>query len=108
MTISKPKTPKTKYSFELALDNSRIADYFDLRQQIFCHEQGLFQGNDRDAIDEAQPLDGVSRLERLAGSDGARSDRLGLLSFSRQLFDPIGELLPLFGETLDQRFFIIQ
>lgn len=57
MTISKPKTPKTKYSFELALDNSRIADYFDLRRQIFCQEQGLFQGNDRDAIDDhAYPI----------------------------------------------------
>lgn len=45
--------PKTTYSFELALSDGRIADYFDLRQQIFCQEQGLFEGHDRDAVDDS-------------------------------------------------------
>lgn len=44
---------KTTYSFELALNESWIADYFGLRQQIFCEEQGLFEGHDRDEIDES-------------------------------------------------------
>ncbi len=49
--------PKVTYSFELALSDGRIADYFDLRQQIFCEEQGLFEGHDRDAVDEcAYPI----------------------------------------------------
>lgn len=49
--------PKTTYSFELALSDAKIADYFDLRQQIFCQEQGLFEGHDRDAVDDhAYPI----------------------------------------------------
>ncbi|MGB3295753.1 MAG: MSMEG_0567/Sll0786 family nitrogen starvation N-acetyltransferase [Phormidesmis sp.] len=43
--------PKT-YSFQLALSNADIADYFALRQQIFCEEQGLFEQHDRDRIDQ--------------------------------------------------------
>ena len=42
---------KRTYSFQLALCEADITDYFDLRQQIFCEEQGLFQEDDRDAID---------------------------------------------------------
>ena len=42
---------KRTYSFQLALSQHTIDDYFNLRQQIFCQEQGLFQGNDRDDID---------------------------------------------------------
>ncbi|MEL6555562.1 MAG: MSMEG_0567/Sll0786 family nitrogen starvation N-acetyltransferase [Cyanobacteria bacterium J06621_11] len=42
---------KTTYSFELALSESRISDYFSLRQQIFCEEQGLFERHDRDETD---------------------------------------------------------
>lgn len=42
---------KQTYSFKLALSEREIADYFDLRQQIFCEEQGLFEGSDRDSID---------------------------------------------------------
>ncbi|MEM6252830.1 MAG: MSMEG_0567/Sll0786 family nitrogen starvation N-acetyltransferase [Cyanobacteria bacterium P01_D01_bin.156] len=43
---------KRTYSFQLALSKPDIADYFNLRQQIFCAEQGLFQDHDRDSIDE--------------------------------------------------------
>ena len=50
-------TAKTTYSFELALSSERVVDYFDLRQQIFCHEQQLFESHDRDAIDnDAYPI----------------------------------------------------
>lgn len=45
-------TPKRTYSFQLALLEADIADYFTLRQQIFCEEQGLFEQHDRDLIDE--------------------------------------------------------
>lgn len=48
MTTSKVKQT---YSFKLALSEREIADYFDLRRQIFCEEQGLFEGSDRDSID---------------------------------------------------------
>lgn len=44
---------KRTYSFQLALSESDIADYFALRQQIFCEEQGLFEDDDRDAIDSS-------------------------------------------------------
>lgn len=43
---------KRTYSFQLALSKPDIADYFHLRQQIFCEEQGLFQKDDRDSIDD--------------------------------------------------------
>ncbi|MEO0352314.1 MAG: MSMEG_0567/Sll0786 family nitrogen starvation N-acetyltransferase [Cyanobacteria bacterium P01_A01_bin.15] len=42
---------KRTYSFQLALSKPDIADYFNLRQRIFCEEQELFQGHDRDSID---------------------------------------------------------
>ncbi len=45
-------TPKRTYSFQLALSDTEIADYFDLRQQIFCKEQGLFEQHDRDVVDQ--------------------------------------------------------
>jgi len=60
---------KTTYSFELALSDTRITDYFDLRQQIFCQEQGLFQGHDRDAVDDyAYPIVALAKplLEEIA------------------------------------------
>lgn len=44
-------TPNRTYSFQLALSEADIADYFALRQQIFCEEQGLFEQHDRDQID---------------------------------------------------------
>lgn len=43
---------KQTYSFKLALSEREIADYFDLRRQIFCEEQGLFEGSDRDSTDQ--------------------------------------------------------
>lgn len=43
---------KTTYSFQLALSSEDIEQYFELRSQIFCEEQKLFETTDRDAIDQ--------------------------------------------------------
>ncbi|MEM8502729.1 MAG: MSMEG_0567/Sll0786 family nitrogen starvation N-acetyltransferase [Cyanobacteria bacterium P01_D01_bin.1] len=43
---------KTIYSFQLALSSEEIERYFELRSQIFCEEQKLFEATDRDAIDQ--------------------------------------------------------
>ena len=43
---------KRTYSFKLAVTAAEVDDYFKLRQQIFCEEQGLFDRHDRDAVDE--------------------------------------------------------
>ncbi|MEO0541776.1 MAG: MSMEG_0567/Sll0786 family nitrogen starvation N-acetyltransferase [Cyanobacteria bacterium P01_A01_bin.105] len=42
---------KRSYSFELALSEADRADYFRLRKEIFCDEQGLFEQHDRDELD---------------------------------------------------------
>ena len=48
---------KKTYSFQLAIAPDEIGNYFKLRQQIFCEEQGLFEQNDRDALDNrAYPI----------------------------------------------------
>ena len=65
-----------RYEFKLALTPREIQGYFDLRQSIFCDEQGLFEGDDEDhldaiaypivAIDQDAPIDqqivGVVRI----------------------------------------------
>lgn len=46
-----------RYRFELARSPAQIQGYFDLRQAIFCEEQGLFAGNDEDETDNtAYPI----------------------------------------------------
>lgn len=46
-----------RYSFELALSPERVQGYMDLRQAIFCQEQGLFAESDQDDIDRyAYPI----------------------------------------------------
>lgn len=42
---------KQNYQFKLALSNLEITAYFQLRQQIFCQEQGIFQISARDEYD---------------------------------------------------------
>lgn len=45
------------FSFELALSPQHIRAYFELRRQIFCEEQGLFERCDRDQHDDhAYPI----------------------------------------------------
>jgi putative N-acetyltransferase (TIGR04045 family) len=47
----------TKYQFKLASNSTELEDYFLLRQQIFCQEQGIFQKSDRDEFDSiAYPI----------------------------------------------------
>ncbi|MGD1899715.1 MAG: MSMEG_0567/Sll0786 family nitrogen starvation N-acetyltransferase [Phormidesmis sp.] len=65
---------KTTYSFELALCEERISDYFRLRKQIFCEEQGLFDGHDRDDTDRlAYPIVAIAHQLH---QDGHKSDRV--------------------------------
>ena len=42
-----------RYTFELARSPQDIRAYYQLRQAIFCEEQGLFAGNDEDDIDDS-------------------------------------------------------
>ena len=55
---------KCTYSFKLALSDSEIQDYFELRRQIFCEEQALFEQDDRDKIDgHAYPIVAIAHQE---------------------------------------------
>lgn len=48
---------QSRYGFELARSPQSINAYFQLRQRIFCDEQGLFDGHDEDDIDDiAYPI----------------------------------------------------
>jgi putative N-acetyltransferase (TIGR04045 family) len=48
---------KASYRFELATSVAELMAYYDLRRAIFCEEQGLFEGSDRDAQDDqAYPI----------------------------------------------------
>lgn len=45
------------YQFKLATDSQEIDDYFALRRSIFAEEQQIFEGDDRDHIDQiAYPI----------------------------------------------------
>ena len=45
------------YQFKLATDSQEIDDYFALRRSIFAKEQQIFEGDDRDHIDQiAYPI----------------------------------------------------
>jgi len=58
---------KRTYSFQLALSGAEIEAYFELRRQIFCEEQGLFEQSDRDAIDDgAYPIVAIAHEENQA------------------------------------------
>ena len=41
----------SQYTFELATSAADLEAHFELRRQIFCEEQGLFEGSDRDEHD---------------------------------------------------------
>jgi putative N-acetyltransferase (TIGR04045 family) len=43
---------ETDFVCRLARTNAEYAGYFALRRQIFCDEQGVFAGDDRDAVDD--------------------------------------------------------
>jgi putative N-acetyltransferase (TIGR04045 family) len=40
------------FTCRLARGEAERAAYFELRRQIFCQEQGVFAGDDRDAVDD--------------------------------------------------------
>lgn len=42
---------KTNYQFKLAVSPTEIAAYYQLRREIFCQEQRLFESSDRDEYD---------------------------------------------------------
>ena len=55
---------KRTYSFQLALSSETIAQYFELRSQVFCEEQQLFDTTDRDATDQrAYPIVAIAHEE---------------------------------------------
>jgi len=43
----------SQYRFELATSTADIQAYYELRRAIFCDEQGLFEGSDRDPKDDS-------------------------------------------------------
>src|ERR1700677_4897041 len=40
------------FVFKIARTREELDGYWALRRSIFCDEQGIFQGSDRDAIDD--------------------------------------------------------
>jgi len=40
------------YVFKIARTDAELEGYWALRRSIFCEEQGIFEGSDRDAIDD--------------------------------------------------------
>lgn len=51
-----------RYSFKLALSETEVNAYFELRRTIFCYEQRLFPDSDLDDIDQyAYPIVALAR-----------------------------------------------
>lgn len=58
----------TKYQFKLAQSSPEIEVYYQLRRQIFCQEQGIFQTSDRDEYDSvAYPIVAVNDNGKVVG-----------------------------------------
>lgn len=58
----------TKYQFKLALSSNNIEAYYQLRQQIFCQEQGIFNQSDRDEYDSiAYPIVALNDDDQVVG-----------------------------------------
>lgn len=59
---------KKNYQFKLALTPTEIEAYFQLRREIFCQEQGIFERCDRDEYDTiAYPIVATNSKERVVG-----------------------------------------
>ena len=59
---------KNNYQFQLAFSQAEIEAYFLLRQQIFCQEQRLFSGSDRDQYDQiAYPIIAITADQQVVG-----------------------------------------
>ena len=68
------------YSFELARSPADLEAYFNLRQAIFCEEQGLFEERDQDPLDAyAYPIiaidQGAAPANRVVGVVRIYEDR---------------------------------
>ncbi|MBE9045765.1 GNAT family N-acetyltransferase [Pleurocapsales cyanobacterium LEGE 10410] len=59
---------KQNYQFRLALSPQKIEAYYQLRQQIFCQEQGIFNNSDRDEHDTiAYPIIAINDDNQVVG-----------------------------------------
>ena len=59
---------KQIYQFKLAVSPGEIAAYYQLRQAIFCQEQGIFETSDRDHYDStAYPIVAGTRDNQVVG-----------------------------------------
>lgn len=59
---------ENRYRFKLALSPDEIAAYFELRDTIFCQEQGLFEHSDIDEFDRiAYPIVAVTSANQVVG-----------------------------------------
>jgi putative N-acetyltransferase (TIGR04045 family) len=59
---------EASFACRLARAADEVAGYFELRRQIFCEEQRVFTGDDRDAVDAvAFPIVCVTEGGRVAG-----------------------------------------
>jgi putative N-acetyltransferase (TIGR04045 family) len=66
-------------TFKFAADAWEFRAYWRMRQRIFCQEQGLFEGSDRDAVDEtAIPIVAVGWIA------GMPEDVVGVVRVWRQ------------------------
>lgn len=58
----------TKYQFKLASSSAEIEAYYQLRQDIFCQEQGIFINSDRDQYDAlAYPIVALNEHNGVVG-----------------------------------------
>lgn len=58
----------TKYQFKLALYSAEIEAYYQLRQDIFCQEQGIFENSDRDQSDAiSYPIVALNEQNKVVG-----------------------------------------
>lgn len=56
------------YQFKLAASSDEIDDYFALRRSIFAEEQQIFEGDDRDDIDQfAYPIVAIAPNQQVIG-----------------------------------------
>lgn len=56
------------YQFKLAASSDEIDDYFALRRSIFAEEQQIFEGDDRDDIDQfAYPIVAIVPNQQVIG-----------------------------------------
>jgi putative N-acetyltransferase (TIGR04045 family) len=89
------------YACRLARGDGELAAYFALRRQIFCAEQGVFAGDDRDAVDDdAFGIVCVGPGERVVGVVRIWEESPGLWWGGRLGVDPDFRTLAALGRAL--------